>query len=141
MIDPGLKADIRAEKPWTMSPLLCAMNIFNVSNLPGNPNGIIPMIETKNDNRAAVGPDSPISPISMHSLDIKKSLSIDSNGSDDWIYTDGNSLSENSTLLSSGQFMSAESRKVRVNYLILEILFKRKQSEIICILSKSSLWI
>ena len=111
MIDPGLKADIRAEKPWTMSPLLCAMNVFNVTNLPANPTNIIPMTETKDSNNySSVGPDSPISPASPNTFKIKKSLSLDVDFSDE--YEDGPNLEENNTLLVSGQSMSADARKV-----------------------------
>lgn len=113
MIDPGLKADIRAEKPWTMSPLLCAMNIFNVSNLPGNPTKIIPMTETASSTkRSSIGPESPSSPSSPNTYNIKKSLTLEKEESDDWIYTDGTSLEENNTLLVSGKPMSSDARKV-----------------------------
>jgi hypothetical protein len=104
VIDPGLKADIRAEKPWTMSPLLCAMNIFNVSNIDVNSTNIIPLIETSNSRGG-----NAVTPYSPATINIKKSL--ERHESESWICTDTTSLEECNTLLASGKPMGAEARK------------------------------
>ena len=115
MIDPGLKADIRAEKPWTMSPLLCAMNVFNVSNIAGNPANIIPMTETQCYTKSSSS-ISPITPASPDTMNIKKSLILEKDESDDWMHTDGSSFEENNTLMVSGKEMSADARKVNISF-------------------------
>lgn len=126
MIDPGLKADIHADKPWTMSPLLCAMNIFNVSQPPGSSVGaVLPSTETSKDGhaRGSIAPSPINSPTSddtlrnealVNDLDQKLKITVDSSVPDmpEWTYNDGNCLEEQNTLFVNGKPMASEARKV-----------------------------
>jgi hypothetical protein len=91
------------------------MNVFNVSNMAANPTNIIPMTETQSYPKS---PSSitPIAPASPDTINIKKSLKLEGDESEDWINTDGSSFEENNTLLVSGKPMSADARKVNISF-------------------------
>lgn len=125
MIDPGLKADIHAEKPWTMSPLLCAMNIFAVSKGPEMSLAAVEsMLEISSENlrvsRTSIAPppfvksaqssfysaEEEIRSIASTNVPSTEPLKLP-----EWHYYDGHSLEERNTLTSGGKELDPEARK------------------------------
>ena len=105
MIDPGLKADIHSDKPWTMSPLLCAMNVFNVQPAP---------ISKQITTDSFVSCPEEIRKDSDETLrnDDSSFHVIQSGLLPEWKYGGEKFVDEENTLSSGGKPMGSEARKV-----------------------------
>jgi hypothetical protein len=116
MIDPGLRADLHSEKPWTMSPLLCAMNIFAVSPSPESPVGALNQVINISEESVKASRNS----VNVLQKDPSQKQFQASLGRDPheplelpaWEYCDGTALEENNTLFSGGRQLDSEARKV-----------------------------
>ncbi|EGF81903.1 hypothetical protein BATDEDRAFT_34647 [Batrachochytrium dendrobatidis JAM81] len=121
LIDPALQADVYAEKPWLFSPILCSMNIVNVTKSSQAISGAAPLdpayvkkigetsVSSKLSSASAnpnllAGPDtsfkrSPESEISMSTATVvSKPSPTELLG--EWLWSGSNELVENNTLLS-----------------------------------------
>ncbi|KAJ3008315.1 hypothetical protein HKX48_008651 [Thoreauomyces humboldtii] len=60
LIDPALKSDVYAEKPWLWSPALCSYNLVNVTRASGPVQGAHPSIATDKTSGTEehLGPDT-----------------------------------------------------------------------------------
>jgi hypothetical protein len=116
MIDPGLRADLHSNKPWTMSPLLCAMNVFAVSPSPESPVGALNQVINISEESVRASRNSVNVLSSAASEKERRSDSYSSSTEPlelpPWEYYDGVVLDENNTLFSGGRQLDPEARKV-----------------------------